>query len=90
MQSVCRKFLEVRPQILGSLDFEPLVERVINGRKPLLLFQKKNEVALSLELMARRLLALSRLTGETAPAGRRSGERERKPNLSRGLGKPRL
>lgn len=90
IQSVCQEFLELRPQILGSLGFDPLVDSVINRRKPLLLFQKKNKIAPTLELMARRLLALSRLTGEPPSPGRRPSEPEKKTSRLPSRGRPRL
>ncbi len=63
IQAVCREYLEVRPQILGTLEFEPAVDSLINRRQPQLLFQTANKLAAPLELMARRLIALSRLVG---------------------------
>jgi flagellar biosynthesis protein FlhG len=63
IQTVCSEFLTLRPQILGTLDFDVVVEHAINRMAPELLLKKRSRAAAGLEQMARRLLVLGRLAG---------------------------
>jgi len=67
VQTVCAEFLRLRPQILGTLDYDPAVEQVVNRMEPRLLLQGKSRAVAGLERMAQRLLVLGRLAGGYVP-----------------------
>ena len=63
IQTVCSEFLNLRPQILGTLEFDYVVEQAVNRITPHLLLQSKSRAAMGLEQMAKRLMVLGRLAG---------------------------
>lgn len=78
IQTVCSEFLHLRPQILGSLDYDAVVEQAVNRMAPQLLLHRKSRAAAGLEQMARRLMVLGRLAGGmTSP--KRQERREKQP-----------
>lgn len=60
IQSVCQDFLNVKPEILGHLFYDPMAEVAINQMVPTLLYQRNNRLATGLEQIARRVLRLAR------------------------------
>lgn len=79
IQTVCGEFLNLRPQVLGNLDFDRVVEEAVNRMAPTLLLQKKSRAAAGLEQIARRLLVLGRLAVEVPPQQQEEREPERWP-----------
>jgi flagellar biosynthesis protein FlhG len=63
IRTVCSEFLCLRPQILGTLDYDPVVEQAVNRTAPQLLLHSKSQAGAGLLQMAKRLLALGRLAG---------------------------
>jgi flagellar biosynthesis protein FlhG len=60
VQSVCADFLNIKPQILGHLLNDPLVEVAINQMVPSLLHQRDNKIVRGLEQVAKRIVRLAR------------------------------
>lgn len=60
IQSVCADFLNIKPQILGHLLNDPLVEVAINQMVPSLLHQRDNKIVRGLEQVAKRIVRLAR------------------------------
>jgi flagellar biosynthesis protein FlhG len=79
IQTVCAEFLNLRPQVLGTLDFDHVVERAVNRMAPTLLLQKKSRAAAGLEQIARRLQVLGRLAGGVPPREQEEWVQERWP-----------
>jgi flagellar biosynthesis protein FlhG len=77
VQSVCADFLNIKPQILGHLLYDPLVEVAINQMVPSLLHQRDNKIVRGLEQVAKRMVRLARQSppvlapedGKSAKAG---------------------
>ncbi len=79
IQTVCSEFLALRPQILGTLDFDAVVEHAVNRMAPELLLKKRSRTAAGLEQMARRLLVLGRLAGGVKTVDAEHSEKLRVP-----------
>ncbi len=60
IQSVCADFLNIKPQILGHLLYDPLVEVAINQMVPSLLHERDNKIVRGLEQVAKRMVRLAR------------------------------
>jgi flagellar biosynthesis protein FlhG len=60
VQSVCADFLNIKPQVLGHLLCDPLVEVAINQMVPSLLHQRDNKIVRGLEQIAKRMVRLGR------------------------------
>jgi flagellar biosynthesis protein FlhG len=86
IQTVCSEFLNLRPQVLGTLDFDHVVEQAVNRLAPTILLQKRSRAAAGLEQIARRLQVLGRLAG-AVPARERQEilEQDRWPAFGRAL-----
>jgi flagellar biosynthesis protein FlhG len=65
IRTVCSEFLRLHPQILGTLDYDPVVEQAVNRMAPQLLLHSKSQAAAGFLHMAKRLLALGRLAGRS-------------------------
>jgi flagellar biosynthesis protein FlhG len=78
IQTVCSEFLNLRPQILGTLDFDYVVEQAVNRMTPQLLLKNNSRAAMGLEQMAKRLMVLGRLAGRD-----NHSERQEKPEKAR-------
>jgi MinD-like ATPase involved in chromosome partitioning or flagellar assembly len=76
IQTVCAEFLNLRPQVLGNLDFDRVVEQAVNTMAPTLLLKNKSRAAAGLEQIARRLLVLGRLAGGLPPREQEAPEQE--------------
>ncbi|MBW1990546.1 MAG: P-loop NTPase [Deltaproteobacteria bacterium] len=81
VQTVCAEFLRLRPQILGTLDYDPVVEQVVNRMEPRLLLQGKSRAVAGLERMAQRLLVLGRLAGGYVPEPQAEPDKTPRPAL---------
>ena len=60
VQSVCADFLNINPQTLGHLLYDPLVDVAINQMVPSLLHQRDNKIVRGLEQIAKRMVRLAR------------------------------
>jgi flagellar biosynthesis protein FlhG len=72
IQSVCEDFLNIKPEILGHIFYDPVVEVAINRMAPALLQDRSNRMVKCLEQVAKKLMKLSRPTMATplASAGK--------------------
>jgi flagellar biosynthesis protein FlhG len=77
IQSVCTDFLNIKPDILGYLPFDPVVQVAIDQMQPALLSQGNRPIQRGLDLVARRMLQLAR---QPMPAV--SPEEEESPKAS--------
>lgn len=59
IQSVCEDFLTIKPEILGHVFYDPVVEVVINRMAPTLLQERTNRMVKCYEQIARKLVNLS-------------------------------
>jgi flagellar biosynthesis protein FlhG len=62
IRSVCRDFLNIQPDIMGHVLFDPGVEAAISHMVPFPLHQKKSKAMAGLEQIALRLVRQSRLS----------------------------
>jgi flagellar biosynthesis protein FlhG len=60
VESACTDFLRIKPQILGYLPFDPIVERAVNQMQPTLLNQRDNPIRLGLDQIAQKIVQLAR------------------------------
>ncbi|MDI6853543.1 MAG: P-loop NTPase [Deltaproteobacteria bacterium] len=77
IRTVCSEYLRLRPQILGTLDYDPVVEQAVNRTAPQLLLHGKSQAAAGLLQMAKRLLVLGRLSGRDYALKTRENVEER-------------
>jgi flagellar biosynthesis protein FlhG len=61
IRSVCRDFLNIQPDIMGQVLFDPGVEAAISQMVPFPLHQKKSKAMVGLEQIALKLVRQSRL-----------------------------
>jgi flagellar biosynthesis protein FlhG len=59
IQSVCEEFLHIKPEILGHIFYDPVVEVAINQMEPALLQDRSNKIVKCLEHIARKIFKLS-------------------------------
>jgi flagellar biosynthesis protein FlhG len=59
VQSTCADFLHIKPQILGLLPFDPIVEQAVNQMEPTLINQRDNPVLRGLDQIAERMVQLA-------------------------------
>jgi flagellar biosynthesis protein FlhG len=59
VQSTCADFLHIKPQILGLLPFDPIVEQAVNQMKPTLINQRDNPILRGLDQIAKRMVQLA-------------------------------
>jgi flagellar biosynthesis protein FlhG len=59
IQSVCEEFLHVKPEILGHIFYDPVVEVAINQMEPTLLQDRSNKIVKCFEHIARKVLKIS-------------------------------
>jgi flagellar biosynthesis protein FlhG len=67
IQSVCEDFLNIKPEILGHVFYDPVVELAINRMTPTLLQDRSNRMVKCLEQIAKKLMKLSQPTPKTPP-----------------------
>lgn len=68
IQSVCEDFLNIKPEILGHVFYDPVVEVAINQMAPMLLQERSNRITKCLERIAKKVIRLSDKTSETRVA----------------------
>jgi len=61
IQSVCADFLNIHPEILGHLEYDPAVEVAVNRMQPFPLAQKRSRTAVAMQDIALKVLKASRL-----------------------------
>ncbi len=59
IQSVCEEFLHIKPEILGHIFYDPVVEVAINQMEPTLLQDRSNKIVKCLEHIARKICKIS-------------------------------
>jgi flagellar biosynthesis protein FlhG len=59
IQSVCEEFLNIKPELLGHIFYDPVVEVAINRMAPALLQERTNRMVKCYEQIARKLMKLS-------------------------------
>jgi len=67
IQSVCEDFLNIKPEILGHVFYDPVVELAINRMAPTLFQDRSNRMVKCLEQIARKLIKLSHPKLEKPP-----------------------
>jgi flagellar biosynthesis protein FlhG len=67
IQKVCADFLNITPPILGSLPFDPLVEKAVNKMAISLLYQRDNKFLESLVEIANRMVCLAQFPAGLSP-----------------------
>jgi flagellar biosynthesis protein FlhG len=67
IQSVCEDFLNIQPEVLGHVFYDPVVELAINRMSPALLQDRSNRMVKCLEQIAKKLMKLSHQT-QSAPS----------------------
>jgi flagellar biosynthesis protein FlhG len=65
IQSVCEDFLNIKPEILGHVFYDPVVEVAINRMSPALLQERTNRMVKCYEQIARKLMKMSLQPAET-------------------------
>ncbi len=68
IQSVCEDFLNIKPEILGHVFYDPVVELAINRMAPALLQDRSNRMVKCLEQIAKKMMKLSQQSSKTPPA----------------------
>ena len=56
IQSVCEDFLNIKPEILGHVFYDPVVEVAINRMSPALLQERTNRMVKCYEQIARKMM----------------------------------
>jgi hypothetical protein len=59
IQSVCEDFLNIQPEILGHVFYDPVVELAINRMAPALLQDRSNRMVKCMEQIAKKMMRLS-------------------------------
>ena len=79
IRSVCRDFLNIQPDIMGQVPFDPGVEAAISQMVPFPLHQKKSKAMVGLEQIALKLVRQSRLARVGSSEAQEASEEERLP-----------
>ena len=77
IRSVCRDFLNIQPDIMGQVLFDPGVEAAISQMVPFPLHQKKSKAMVGLDQIALKLVRQSRLPRVGWSGAREASEEER-------------
>ena len=59
IQSVCEDFLNIKPEILGHVYYDPMVELAINRMTPAMLQDRSNRMIKCMEQIAKKLMKIS-------------------------------
>jgi len=59
IQSVCEEFLHIKPEILGHIFYDPVVEVAINQMEPTLLQDRSNKIVKCFEHIAKKICKIS-------------------------------
>jgi MinD-like ATPase involved in chromosome partitioning or flagellar assembly len=62
IQSVCEEFLNIKPEILGHVFYDPVVEMAINRMEPALLQNRSNKMVKCYEQIARKIVKISHIS----------------------------
>jgi flagellar biosynthesis protein FlhG len=65
IQSVCEDFLNIKPEILGHVFYDPVVEVAINRMSPALLQERTNRMVKCYEQIARKLMKFATSAAQT-------------------------
>jgi flagellar biosynthesis protein FlhG len=68
IQSVCEDFLNIKPEILGHVFYDPVVEVAINRMSPKLLQERTNRMVKCYEQIARKMMKLKTKPVQTPAA----------------------
>jgi MinD-like ATPase involved in chromosome partitioning or flagellar assembly len=68
IQSVCEEFLHIKPEILGHIFYDSVVEMAINQMDPTLLQDRSNKIVKCFEHIARKILKIADRTGKESAA----------------------
>ncbi len=79
IRSVCRDFLNIQPDIMGQVAFDPGVEAAISQMVPFPLHRKKSKAMVGLEQIALKLVRQSRLARVGASGAQEASEEEDLP-----------
>ena len=79
IRSVCRDFLNIQPDIMGQVLFDPGVEAAISQMVPFPLHHKKSKAMVGLEQIALKLVRQSRLPRVSVSGAREASEEEPPP-----------
>ena len=70
IQSVCEDFLNIKPEILGHVFYDPMVELAINRMTPAMLQDRSNRMIKCMEQIAKKLMKMSNQTKPLATEGK--------------------
>ena len=59
IQIVCKDFLNVKPEVLGHIFYDPVVEVAINQMAPMLLMERTNRIVKCFEQIAKKMMRVS-------------------------------
>ena len=79
IRSVCRDFLNIQPDIMGQVAFDPGVEAAISQMVPFPLHRKKSKAMVGLEQIALKLVRQSRLARVGSSGAQEASEEENLP-----------
>jgi flagellar biosynthesis protein FlhG len=79
IRSVCRDFLNIQPDIMGQVLFDPGVEAAISQMVPFPLHQKKSKAMVGLDQIALKLVRQSRLPRVNLSGAQEASEEEDLP-----------
>jgi flagellar biosynthesis protein FlhG len=79
IRSVCRDFLNIQPDIMGQVLFDPGVEAAISQMVPFPIHQKKSKAMVGLEQIALKLVRQSRLARVDSSGAQEASEEEDLP-----------
>jgi flagellar biosynthesis protein FlhG len=79
IHSVCRDFLNIQPEILGQVPFDPGIEAAISQMVPFPLHQRKSKAMVGLDQIALKLVRQSRLPRVNWRGAREAPEEETLP-----------
>ena len=68
IRSVCEDFLNIKPEILGHVFYDPVVEVAINRMSPALLQERTNKIGKCFEQISKKMMILSHLPQKPAMA----------------------
>lgn len=68
IRSVCEDFLNIKPEILGHVFYDPVVEVAINRMSPALLQERTNKIGKCFEQISKKMMILSHLQQKPAMA----------------------
>ncbi len=70
IQAVCEEYLDIKPDILGQVLYDPVVEVAINRMEPALLQDRSNKMVRCYEQIAKKILRISNMAAAPADPAR--------------------